>query len=389
MTWLGDYKTTETLTFHFTTRQFTSGAPFTLAGTPSLAVYKAGSLTQDTGACSLSVNHDGVTGFHLVTVDLGDTGAAAGFYAHGSQYDVIVAAGTVDAVSVAGEVIGRFRLANGANIGYIDGDTGAADNLQKMFDTAPSYFGRVDVRQIIGDTGAANQLQQAFATAPSYFQSVDVVRVMTDTGAGSSMRDFFNGAGYAGGTIKLGVNLTQIGGDTGAGNHLRQFIETAGITAIGGDMLDTGTMQTVADKVWDTLRGDHTVAGSFGQRVLADVTHVDGDTGAANHLREFTDALKSNGYIDTGTYEGAGVPTSITDTGTFDDIADHIFNKPQVDGYKFIEAFRLMAAVLAGKVSGAGTGTETMRSLDDTTDRIVSTVDDDGNRTALTYLVDT
>lgn len=48
------------------------------------------------------------------------------------------------------------------------------------------------------------------------------------------------------------------------------------------------------------------------------------------------------------------------------------------------EMMRVMSSVLAGKVSGAGTGTETFKGIDGTTDRVVSTVDVDGNRTAIT-----
>lgn len=48
------------------------------------------------------------------------------------------------------------------------------------------------------------------------------------------------------------------------------------------------------------------------------------------------------------------------------------------------ESLRLSNAVLGGKVSGAGTGTETFRNLADTKDRLVVTVDSSGNRTALT-----
>lgn len=49
--------------------------------------------------------------------------------------------------------------------------------------------------------------------------------------------------------------------------------------------------------------------------------------------------------------------------------------------YTAEQILRIIASALAGKVSGAGTGTETFKGLDGTTDRIVSTVDDDGNRT--------
>jgi hypothetical protein len=48
------------------------------------------------------------------------------------------------------------------------------------------------------------------------------------------------------------------------------------------------------------------------------------------------------------------------------------------------ELVRIMAAVLAGKVSGAGTGTEVFRSVDDTKDRLIANVSDVGNRTAIT-----
>lgn len=52
-----------------------------------------------------------------------------------------------------------------------------------------------------------------------------------------------------------------------------------------------------------------------------------------------------------------------------------------VDGAKTQdEILRLMASVVGGKVSGAGTGTETFRGVNDDKDRIVATVDSSGNR---------
>lgn len=54
------------------------------------------------------------------------------------------------------------------------------------------------------------------------------------------------------------------------------------------------------------------------------------------------------------------------------------------DNYSVRETLRLVAAVLAGKVSGSPTTTITFRDLNDTKDRVVATVDGDGNRTALT-----
>ena len=60
-------------------------------------------------------------------------------------------------------------------------------------------------------------------------------------------------------------------------------------------------------------------------------------------------------------------------------VGDHV-----VEGtYTRDEVMRILAAALAGKVSGAGTGTEVFKGLDGTTNRITSTVDTSGNRTAV------
>lgn len=48
------------------------------------------------------------------------------------------------------------------------------------------------------------------------------------------------------------------------------------------------------------------------------------------------------------------------------------------------EITRLMASVLLGKLTGAGTGTEKFRDLADTKDRITAIIDNSGNRTAIT-----
>jgi hypothetical protein len=47
------------------------------------------------------------------------------------------------------------------------------------------------------------------------------------------------------------------------------------------------------------------------------------------------------------------------------------------------EIVRVLAAALAGKISGAGTNTETVRSLTDSKDRVVYTVDASGNRSSV------
>jgi hypothetical protein len=52
--------------------------------------------------------------------------------------------------------------------------------------------------------------------------------------------------------------------------------------------------------------------------------------------------------------------------------------------YSAQDLLRLMGSVLLGKVTGAGSGTEKFRDLEDTKDRVVAKVDNRGNRTSIT-----
>lgn len=52
--------------------------------------------------------------------------------------------------------------------------------------------------------------------------------------------------------------------------------------------------------------------------------------------------------------------------------------------YDHQEVMRLILAALAGKLTGAGTSTVTIRDTTDSKDRIVATVDSNGNRSAVT-----
>ena len=89
-------------------------------------------------------------------------------------------------------------------------------------------------------------------------------------------------------------------------------------------------------------------------------------------------------YVERKT-SAAYVTTAIGGSGpSASDIAAAILAASVETGATVAESLRLSNAVLGGKVSGAGTGTETFRNLADTKDRLVVTVDSSGNRTALT-----
>ena len=106
------------------------------------------------------------------------------------------------------------------------------------------------------------------------------------------------------------------------------------------------------------------------------------------------------GYIDTeiGTLQTTATaikaktdnlpaaPAATSDIPTANANADALLDRADgvETGLTPRQAFRLVSAVLFGKVSGGGTGTEVFRDFGDTKARITATVDSSGNRTAIT-----
>ena len=107
MSYLGDYDTSTVVYGKFTTFRPSTGATFTLGGTPALSVYKDNSVTQSTTGVTLTADFDAVTGFNHFAID---TSADGTFYSAGSVFHVVITTGTVDSVSVTGSVVGSFTL---------------------------------------------------------------------------------------------------------------------------------------------------------------------------------------------------------------------------------------------------------------------------------------
>lgn len=93
--------------FHmFPTRRFSTGETFTLAGSPVVSAYEDGSATQITAGITLGVDHDSVTGLNVLTI----VATGANGFESGKDYHLVITTGTVDGVSVTGEVVGHFSL---------------------------------------------------------------------------------------------------------------------------------------------------------------------------------------------------------------------------------------------------------------------------------------
>lgn len=104
---LGDFDAASVLYTKFTTYRPSTGAPFTLAGTPVVSIYKDGSLTQSVTGVTLTVDFDGLTGLHHLAID---TSADGTFFSAGSHFEAVITTGTVDSVSVVGSCVASFSL---------------------------------------------------------------------------------------------------------------------------------------------------------------------------------------------------------------------------------------------------------------------------------------
>lgn len=113
MAHLGDFDASTVVYGKFTTYQPSTGAAFTLGGTPALSVYKDNSTTQSTSGVTLTASFDSVTGLNHFAIDTSSDGT---FYSAGSFFDIVITTGTVDSVSVVGSVVGSFTIRKNSSL---------------------------------------------------------------------------------------------------------------------------------------------------------------------------------------------------------------------------------------------------------------------------------
>lgn len=121
----GDFFPGATVRFMFNTSNPSNNSLITLADTPAVRVYKDDGTTEDDSGITLNVDFDSRTGLHLVEID---TAADGTFYTAGSDYAVVLTAGTVAGVNVANTEIGSFSVSNRpVNVEQVAGQTATPD----------------------------------------------------------------------------------------------------------------------------------------------------------------------------------------------------------------------------------------------------------------------
>tara|TARA_B100001939_G_C16702886_1_gene513572 strand:+ start:85 stop:585 length:501 start_codon:yes stop_codon:yes gene_type:complete len=154
---------------------------------------------------------------------------------------------------------------------------------------------------------------------------------------------------YVGDSIKVLVNVID---STGA--HVAATINTS-TTRLNG-LSTVPTVNTISTGIYEIVFASVTPAPAEGDRLIC----------------------KVNGDISGTAWSEYAIPVKIIGKSS------DVIAAGDIDGYSLEEALKIQLSALAGKISGAGTTTITIRSADDSTDRIVATVDTDGNRSSIT-----
>lgn len=233
---MSDYTVGDTVYFMFTTRRFSTGAPHQLAGTPAVSAYEDNSTTQITAGITLGVDHDTVTGLNLVTV----VASGANGFESGKDYHLVITAGTVDSVSVVGEVVGRFTLQRSA----------AAVDLANGTDGLGAI--KTDTAAILADTGTDGVVlaNGAITTAKFAAGAIDAAAIGTGAiDADSIAADAITAAKIATGAIDadaIADNAIDAGAIAAGALTATKF--AAGAIDAAALAADAGT--EIADAVW-------------------------------------------------------------------------------------------------------------------------------------------
>lgn len=137
-------------------------------------------------------------------------------------------------------------------------------------------------------------------------------------------------------------------------------------------------IQERTDNLPDAPADDATVAKEATVAALNNLSSAQAQAAAAAALAAYDGPTRAEATSDKDAVIAA-IPSATANADALLDRTDGIET-----GWNLRKVLRLLSSVLLGKVSGAGTSTNTFRDLNDTKDRVAATVDTDGNRTAVT-----
>lgn len=355
MSYLGDYSEDASLYHKFSTRAFATGVPTTLAGTPVLSVYKdeGGAGTEKTTAetyFDLDVDHDSITGYHNVRIDLsGDA-----YFATGADYSVVITTGTVGGTSVVGEALFTFSIENRHSAGALRPTTAG-----RTLDVSAGGEAGIDWSNVGGQSTSVTLNNTTVGTTTTNTDMRGTDSALLASSAPTNFGDL--AITVTTGQVTVGTNSDKTGyaltATTGLGNQTANITGTLSGTVggIAGTITTLDALDTAQDTQHSSTQGD--IAA------LNDIAATDVWAAATRTLT-------------------AG--TNLNDISVADVLTTQMTEAYNTDGAAptLAEALHLIIAYLTER-SVSGT-TVTAKKLDGSTTAATFTLDDGTNPTSVT-----
>lgn len=148
------------------------------------------------------------------------------------------------------------------------------------------------------------------------------------------------------------------------------------IANLSADFAASGQLTDANLAIVILLEASFSANGSFTTADLGNILNLAASLAASGTLSDAAIVTLINLSADLSPNAG-----QVSDASISTELLD---NQDIETGFSLRESIRLMLAALVGKASGAETTTITFRDINDTIDRIVATVDSNGNRTSVT-----
>lgn len=219
--------------------------------------------------------------------------------------------------------------------------------------------------------------------------------------AGSIAADAITAAKIADGAIDAAtfaagaINAAAIASDAITDAKVASDVTIASVTGAVGSVTDkTGFSLSAAgiQAIWDALTSALTTVGSIGKWIVDKLDVVLSTRASQTSVDDVptnAELATALGTADDATLAAIAALNNITAASVWD-VATRTLTATGldlvlIDGKTLPAAVQYIGASVAGKVSGAGTGTEVFKGLDGSTTRLTVTVDSSGNRSGVTY----
>jgi hypothetical protein len=329
--YVGDYALGDTVYCKFGTVRPSTGASFTLAGSPVVSAYPNNSTTQLTAGITLTVDFDGVTGMNNLTV----VASSGNGYATATFYSLQITTGTVDSVSVTGQEACSFSLGKvsalrpttAGNTLLVDSSGNANSNVIQWYSsdlgtgTGPlPGLGVLDRGTAQSDSTTTVQLRSADTFADDELNGATYLVFSATTGAGqrSSISD------YTGSTDTAAISPSLVTDPTGTNRYEiyavspasgSVSIATGGITtgSFASGAIDAAAIATdaigAAEIATDAIGASEIATNAIGAAEVADAT-IDAATFASAAITATTIATDAIGAAELATDAGTELGTA-------------------------------------------------------------------------------